>query len=46
LLLINANRRPLWEVFGFAAEMQAIWFRVVEMDKFISEKSDDNQSFG
>jgi hypothetical protein len=27
-------------------QMQAIWFRVVEMDKFISEKSDSNQNFG
>jgi hypothetical protein len=34
------------EVFGFAAEMRANRFRVVERRKFISEKLDSNQNLG
>jgi hypothetical protein len=34
------------EVFGFAAEMHANAFRVVERWKFISEKLDSNQNLG
>jgi hypothetical protein len=46
LRLIDANRRPLWEANGFAAEMREDRLSVVERNKFLSKKLDDSQSFG
>jgi hypothetical protein len=37
---MDANRRPFYEVFDFAAEMRAEALRVVEGNIFLSEKLD------